>query len=153
GGVKSLRFLPDGKSLVAGGMGPADQSSAGIDGPMRLEVFDLASGKSLAAFMNPAHKGMLATLSNHGETLFAGGGGGKAGDSGVGSLWQWPCMQRDKDGRHVAPLMQPCEIVAREVAPSADGKTLYVAGMLKDVTAGRIEVWDLTANAEPPAKK
>ena len=45
GGVKSLAFSPDAKLLVAGGMGPADQGSAGIDGPMRLEVFDAAPGK------------------------------------------------------------------------------------------------------------
>lgn len=154
GGVRCLHFLPDGKSIVAGGMGPADQNSAGIDGPMRLEIFDAATGKSTAAFQNNTHKGMLATLSIHRDTLFAGGGGGKAGDSGVGSLWQWNFKQRDKEGKFVVPVMQASEVVARAVVPSEDGKTLYVAGMLKDITAGRIEVWDVTGAMKtetPPA--
>jgi WD40 repeat protein len=149
GGVRCLHFLPDSKSLIAGGMGPADQNSAGIDGPMRLEVFNVATGKSVTAFQNNAHKGMLTTLSVHGDTLFAGGGGGKAGDSGVGSLWRWRIQLPDKDGAAVAPLMQASEVVAREVVPSVDGKTLYVAGMLKDVTSGCIELWDLTDTAKP----
>jgi WD40 repeat protein len=149
GGVKCLRFLPDGKSLVAGGMGPADQNSAGIDGPMRLEVFEAATGNSVCVFQNATHKGMLTTLSGHGDILFAGGGGGKAGDSGVGSLWQWNFKERGKDGKPVAPLMQASEVVAREVLPSMDGKTLYIAGMLKDITSGCIEVWDLTSTLRP----
>jgi WD40 repeat protein len=158
GGVRCLHFLPDGKWLVAGGMGAADQNSAGIDGPMRLEIFDVTTGKSVTAFQNNTHKGMLTTLSVHGDILFAGGGGGKAGDSGVGSLWEWNFKQRDKEGMAVAPAMQASEVVARAVVPSEDGKILYVAGMLKDVTAGRTEVWDLTsatkAETSPaPSKK
>jgi hypothetical protein len=118
---------------------------------MRLEVFDVATGKSVAAFQNNTHKGMLTTSNIHGDMLFAGGGGGKAGDSGVGSLWQWNYKQRDKDGKPVVPVMQTSELVAREVVPSVDGKTLYVAGMLKEVTAGCIEVWDLTSSMKPDA--
>lgn len=145
GGVRSLCLLPDGKTLAAGGMGPADQNSAGIDGPMRLEVFEVATGKSVAAFMNPAHKGMLTTLCLHpaGEYLLAGGGGGKAGDSGVGSLWVWDHRRKDKDGKPAAPAMQASEVVARDVVAGPDGKTLLSVGMFKDVTAGRVEVWEL----------
>src|SRR5262249_20263313 len=144
GGIRCLAFAPDGKSLVAGGMGPADQNSAGIDGPMHLEIFDTQTGKSLATLMNAAHKGMLTSLYYHpkAEYVLAAGGGGKAGDSGIGSLWVWDPGKRDKDGKPVAPAMQVSEVVSREILPGPDGKTFFSVGMLKEVSAGRIELWD-----------
>jgi WD40 repeat protein len=154
GGVRSLAFSPDGKLLVAGGMGPADQNSAGIDGPMRLEAFDPATGKSVAVFMNTA-KGMLTTLFFHpaGDWVVAGGGGGKAGSSGIGSLWLWPYRQRGKDGKLLLPMPQQTAIVVREVLPNLDGTGLLAVGMLNDVTAGRIEVWDWTPNSPQRAQR
>ena len=35
------------------------------------------------------------------------------------------------------------EIVIREVLPVPGGATLLALGMLRDLTAGRIDVWDL----------
>jgi WD40 repeat protein len=64
GGVRALAFSPDGTLLAAGGMGPADQNSAGIDGPMRLETFDAATGKGRATFMS-SPKGMLNSMAWH----------------------------------------------------------------------------------------
>lgn len=142
GGVRALAFSPDSKMLVAGGMGPADQNSAGIDGLMRLEAFDPTTGKSLAAFMN-VHKGMLTTLFFHPteDLVVAGGGGGKAGSSGVGSLWLWNYRQTGKDGKPVPPVMHASAPVIREVLPSPDGTGVLTVGMLNDLAAGRIEVW------------
>jgi WD40 repeat protein len=154
GGVRSLAFAPDGKMLVAGGMGPADQNSAGIDGPMRLEAFDPATGKSLAAFM-AAPKGMLTTLLFHagGDWVIAAGGGGQAGSAGIGSIWLWNRKPLDKDKKPVAPLTHKSDSVVREVLVSPDGGTLYTVGMQRDLVAGRIEVWDLTGKAPVAAAK
>jgi len=162
GGVKSLAFSPDGKLFVAGGMGPADQGSAGIDGPMRREVFDAATGKSVTVFQDASKaKGMLTTMCflPGSDWLAAAGGGGQAGAAGVGSLWFWNYRQLDKDKKPVQPLVHKSEPVIREVLPAPDGKSLITVGMLRDVTAGRIEVWDLTGTLPPapaaakPAKK
>jgi len=146
-----LAFSRDGKLLVAGGMGPADQNSAGIDGPMRIEAFDAESGKSMAAFMG-APKGMLQTLMFHpnGEWLFAAGGGGQTGAAGIGSLWAWKPRQLDKDGKPAPPLIHPSAVVIRELLVNVDGRSLLAIGMQRDLTAGRIEIWDLTS--APPVK-
>jgi WD40 repeat protein len=150
GGVRSLVFSRDGKTLIAGGMGPADQNSAGIDGPMRIEAFDAGTGKSIAAFMG-APKGMLNTLYFHpdGEWLFAAGGGGQAGSAGIGSLWAWNPRRLDKDGKPAAPIIHPSAIVIRELLLNSDGKSLLAVGMQRDLTAGRIELWDIAGT--PPA--
>jgi WD40 repeat protein len=152
GGVRCLAFSRDGKLLVAGGMGPADQNSAGIDGPMRIEAFDAESGKSMAAFMGTP-KGMLQILMFHPncEWLFAAGGGGQAGAAGIGSLWAWKPRQLDKDGKPAPPLIHPSAVVIRELLVNVDGKSLLAIGMQRDLTAGRIEIWDLTS--APPAKE
>jgi len=149
GGVRALAFAPDGKLLVAGGMGPADQNSAGIDGRMRLEALDAATGKSVAAFMG-APKGMLNSLVFHpgGDWLIAGGGGGQAGSAGVGSLWLWNRRPLAKSRKAAPPVMHKSDIVIRQVLPGPGAAGVLAVGMLRDLTAGRIEVWDLTG---PPA--
>ncbi|HEV3257003.1 MAG TPA: PQQ-binding-like beta-propeller repeat protein [Gemmataceae bacterium] len=151
GGVRALEFAPDGKVLVAGGMGPADQNSAGIDGPMRLEAFDSATGKSIAAFMN-APKGMLNTIVFHpgSDWVIAAGGGGQAGSAGIGSLWLWNHRRRGKGRKPASPVMHKSDIVIRQVVLCPDGANVLAVGMLRDLTAGRIEVWDLTGQAAPP---
>jgi WD40 repeat protein len=142
GVVLALAFSPDGKQLLAGGMGPADQNSAGIDGPMRIESFDPAVGKSLAAFM-VGPKGLLTSLvfPPNSDWAVAAGGGGKAGSSGVGSLWLWNLRQQGQDSKPFAPITFQSPTVIREVLSSPDGKSLVAVGMLNDVAAGRIELW------------
>jgi WD40 repeat protein len=150
GGVRALAFSPDGKMLVAGGMGPADQNSAGTDGPMRIEAFDVATGKSLAAFLPTGSKGLVMSMFFHpdGDWLIAVGGGGQNG-IGFGGLCLWQYKQRDKAGKPVPPIFHKSVCVLREAVLGPDNNTVLAVGNLRDLSAGRIEAWDLTGKAVP----
>jgi WD40 repeat protein len=150
GGVRSVVFAPDGRTLVAGGMGPADQNSAGTDGPMRMEAFDVASGKSQAAFLPTGSKGLVMSMFFHadGDWLIAGGGGGQNG-IGFGGLCLWPHKQRDQAGKPVPPFFHKSLCVLREVVLGLDHTSVLAVGTLRDLTAGHIEVWDLTGKVSP----
>jgi WD40 repeat protein len=151
GGVRALAYAPDGKTVVAGGMGPADQGSAGTDGPMRIEAFDTGTGKSSAAFLPQGSKGMIMSLFFHpdGQWLIGAGGGGQNG-IGYGGLCLWPYLQRDKSNKPVPPVFHKSLSVIRGIALSADGQSVLAVGAQRDLAAGRIEVWDLTGKAPGP---
>jgi hypothetical protein len=148
GGVRAVVFTPDGKVLAAGGMGPADQNSAGTDGPMRLEAFDAATGKSRTHFHPSGSKGLLMSLFAHadGRWLVGGGGGGQNG-VGFGNLCLWQPQAVDKNQKPVPPVVHKSVCVIREVLPSPDGGGLLAVGTQRELTSGRIEVWDLTGKA------
>lgn len=159
GGVRSLAFSPDGKLLFAGGMGPADQNSAGLDGLMKIETFSLEDGKPVAGILLEKSKGVLYSLAVHpeGRWLCAAGGGGGAGAGGSGTLCLWDYASRGADGKPAPPLLFPSAMVIREAAFSpapASAPTgarreggyparVLAAGMEKNIMAGRIEAWDL----------
>jgi hypothetical protein len=84
------------------------------------------------------------TFHPDGAWLVFGGGGGQTGSAGIGSLGLWNRRQRDKADKLVAPVMLKGTAVVRDLALSADGGTLYVVGMERDLAAGRVETWDLT---------
>jgi WD40 repeat protein len=159
GGVRSLAFTPDGAALVAGGMGPADQGSAGTDGPMRLEAFDAVTGKSLAGFTLAGSKGLLQSMrfSLDGQWVVAGGGGGQGGNC-WGGICLWQPRQLAKDKKPVPPAFHKSSTVIREVLLAPGHKNLLALGMQRDLNAGRIEDWDLTGtaaaapSAAPPKK-
>jgi WD40 repeat protein len=148
GGVRALAFSPDGKRLMAGGMGPADQNSAGTDGPMRLEAFDAATGKSLVSFTPPGTKGLLMSLYFHpdGDWLVGGGGGGQNG-VGFGNLCLWRHKAVDPTKKPVPPLVPKSVCVIREVLPGLDNTTVLAFGTQSTLTSSRIEVWDLSGKA------
>ena len=145
GGVRSLAFSPDGRLLFAGGMGPADQNSAGLDGLMKIEVFDLETGKNVHGFLLEKSKGVLSAMAVHpeGRWLAAAGGGGGAGTGGSGTLCLWDHAARGADGKPAAPLLFQTPMVVRGLVFSADGAQALLVGMEKGVMAGRVEVWSL----------
>ncbi len=145
GGVRSLCYSPDGRRLFAGGMGPADQNSAGLDGLMQVLEFDAATGKALHQFSLEKSKGVLCGLTPlpDGRWLAGCGGGGGGGAGGSGTLFLWDSVGRDDAAKPLAPLIYPTAMVARDLTATAGGKTLILVGMEKSITAGRVEWWDL----------
>ena len=65
GGTRAVAFSPDGKQLVAGGIGTIGNIDH-LDGPSRVEVFELEGGKSEHVFSGDA-KGLVEQLLFHPE--------------------------------------------------------------------------------------
>lgn len=126
GGTRSVAFSPDGKTLVAGGIGTIGNIDH-LDGPSRVEVFDLESGKSVHLFEGEA-KGMVEHLAFHPEAKWlAGLGGDNGGLIQFYDLAEKKVFKSDKAPMHI-----------HAAAVSEDGKQLFAAGH------GRIVVWELT---------
>jgi WD40 repeat protein len=75
GGVRSLAFSADGKTLAAGGVGKIGNVDS-LAGPLRVEVFDWAAGKQTHVFQQ-GNNGLINFLAFHpkDEWLMAVGGG------------------------------------------------------------------------------
>jgi WD40 repeat protein len=80
GGIRSLAFSPDGKTLAAGGSGQISNIDH-LDGKALVEVFDWQTGARAHTFASDKFKGLVQHLSFHpkGDWLLAAGGGDKDG--------------------------------------------------------------------------
>jgi WD40 repeat protein len=125
GGTRSLAFTPDGKSLVAGGIGAIGNIDH-LDGPARVELFDLDSGQSVHVFSGDA-KGLVEqlVLPPEGKWLL-GLGGDNVGFWQVYDLAEKKVVRSEKAPMHVHAAVL-----------SEDATQLFAAGH------GKITVWQI----------
>lgn len=138
GGVRMLAFAPDGRTLIVGGMADYDPNSAATDGKMGIVAFDVATGNELFATKLAKDQGYLQAACFHPSGLLAAaGGGGTAGDAGVGALCVFDLAKPD------APTVHSLEMTVRGLAFSPGADAVLVVGMHKKAVDGQIEVWSL----------
>jgi WD40 repeat protein len=125
GGTRALAFSPDGKTLVAGGIGKIENIDH-LDGPSRVEVFDWEAGKSLHTFEGEA-KGLIEHLIFHHEGKWLVGlGGDNGGLVQFYDLAEKKVFKSEKAPMHV-----------HAAALSEDASKLFAAGH------GKVVVWEI----------
>ena len=78
GGVRSLRFSPNGDQLAVGGVGHIENID-GLRGASLVQIYDWRSGERVHKFENEEHTGLVEDLHflNEGSVLLAAGGAKK----------------------------------------------------------------------------
>lgn len=101
GGVRSLRFSPDGTQLVAGGMGQVGNIDH-LGGKARFRAFDLATGETLAEIESNKVKGLVERLEFHpnGDWLIGLGGDHKGFAIGIDPA-TWKIVAEEQTPYHV----------------------------------------------------
>jgi WD40 repeat protein len=125
GGTRAVAFSPDGKTLVAGGIGTIGNIDH-LDGPARVEVFDLEGGKSTHVFLGD-EKGLIQQLAFHHEGRWLVGVGGAGGGlMQFYDLAEKKIVKADKAPMHI-----------HAISLSEDSSKLFAAGH------GKLAVWEI----------
>ena len=117
GGIRSLAFSLDGKTLAAGGSGKISNIDH-LDGKAVVEIFDLETLERTHSFSSEKFKGLVENLSFHkgADWLLASGGGDKdgflmffnvaAGRRSLRRKRRWSCMT-SRSTRPATPSTRP----------------------------------------------
>lgn len=132
GGIRSLAFSRDSKTLAVGGVGMIGNIDH-LDGPARVELFDWQSGKSLKVLEDNKFKGLVEQLwfSPNDQWLVTSGGD----NSGFVTIYDIATQQlvhQEKGHQHIHAM-----------AASDAGDRIYTAHH------GRLMAWSLSADPKP----
>jgi WD40 repeat protein len=135
GGIRRIRFSPDGKRLALAGIGQITNVD-GFVGPSRLEVWDWQTGKR-AASLQDSHQAVLNDVlwSSDGRKLTAAGGG-----DGGGVLMVWDAAGKQPEQK--LKFKGHAQRLAR-----LDGGSLLLAAGFEGVQAWDERAWSTSASA------